>query len=181
MVAVAACGNGTVDETATVEETAVASRTPQVKFEPGEGAVATMKPGAPVTIGYKIIGTPIVGQPVAVDLRFSSALDPQAITVSYRVNDPTSMEIPASQPSTVQLAMSKSAGYSAQQVSVVPLRAGRVYLNVSAAIETENGSLASVTAIPIQVGAPIESPSQNGEPGVDDGGEAIIKLPVRED
>ncbi len=180
-LALVACGNGAVDESTTVEEAAVGTTTPEVTFEPGEGGTTTTKPGAPVTIGYKIIGTPIVGQPVAVDLRFSSALDPQTITVSYRVNDPTSLEIPASQPRTLQLAMLSDREFSAQQVSVVPLREGRVYLNVSAAIETEDGSLASVTAIPIQVGAPVETPAQRGEPGVDDSGEAIIKLPVEED
>ncbi len=176
-----ACGNGAVDESTTVEEAAVGTTPPEVTFEPGEGGTATTKPGAPVTIGYKIIGTPIVGQPVSVDLRFSSALDPQTITVSYRVNDPTALQIPESQPSTMQLAMLSDREFSAQQVSVVPLREGRVYLNVSAAIEIEDGSLASVTAIPIQVGAPLEMPAERGEPGVDENGEAIIKLPVRED
>ena len=40
---------------------------------------------------------------------------------------------------------------SVQQVRLVPLRAGRLFLNVAASVETEDGKRSTVLAIPIQV------------------------------
>jgi len=39
-----------------------------------------------------------------------------------------------------------------QQVTVIPQREGRFYLNVSASMEIPDGTLSTVMAIPIQVG-----------------------------
>jgi hypothetical protein len=56
-----------------------------------------------------------------------------------------------------------------------------LYLNVAATIEGENGSVSSVTAIPIQVGGALRETQFNGEPGLDENGKAIISLPAKED
>ncbi len=63
---------------------------------------------------------------------------------------------------------------SRQQVRVIPMREGRLYLNVTAKVQTETGSLSTASAIPIQVGAaPKRITEEHGELGTDENGEAI--------
>lgn len=166
-IALAGCGNGSVD-------TADVSRSPGAKDR------HTLKPQAPVTIDYKIIGTPVVGQPVAIELQVKSTLGPQAITLSYRVNDSTAMQFTEAQAARVSIAASKDEAPTQQQVRVIPMREGRLYLNVSATIEDEDGLLSSVTAIPIQVGAAPRELQENGELLRDEDGELIHSLPAAE-
>ena len=68
-----------------------------------------------------------------------------------------------------------------QQVTVIPMREGRLYLNVSASVETETGSMSTVTAIPIQVGDAPRELQDHGELTTDESGEAIRVLPVDDD
>ena len=55
------------------------------------------KPGAPISFRYQVQGTPIVGQPVAVNVFVSSTIHDGVISVHYRVNDASSMMFPESQ------------------------------------------------------------------------------------
>lgn len=175
----AGCGNGSVDESAV--DAAAATNPPEVSFRPGGDAMRTAKPQGPVTIAYKIIGTPIVGQPVGVDLQVNSNLGPQPITLSYRVNDATAMEFAAAQEANVSIAANNDKGPSVQQVQVVPLREGRVFLNVSATIETENGTMSTATAIPIEVGEAPRQAEENGAVQTDENGELVRSVPATED
>jgi hypothetical protein len=87
------------------------------------------------------------------------------------------MQFPEAQPPTVSLAPSTDELSSFQQVRVIPLREGRLFLNVSADIETDDGTMTTVTAIPIQVGATsIRVPQQHGVETTDENGEAIKVL-----
>jgi len=176
---VAGCGNGNVEEPDA--EARSSNKAPEVTFKPGPSANHTVKPQGPVTISYRIIGTPIVGQPVSLDLQFASSFGDQPFKVNYRVNDATSLRFPESQSLAVSVSPSGNAGRSAQQVTVIPLREGRLYLNVAAVFETETGSMSSVTAIPIQVGpaAPREI-LENGTVTTDESGELIRMLPAKE-
>ena len=182
-----ACGNGAqTDATrpAAVDEVPIASNAPEVKFTPGDSAVAAGKPQSPIKISYRIIGQPIVGQPVAIDLQFESAVESQSFDVSYRVNDSTALQFPESQPTRVAMAASRAEGrrgMAAQQISVIPMREGRLYLNVAAQIETEGGSFSSVTAVPIQVGQAPREAVENGVVKTDANGELIRTLPAKED
>jgi hypothetical protein len=71
--------------------------------------------------------------------------------------------------------------FSAQQVIVIPLREGRLYLNVAVEFDAENGSMSTVTAIPIQVGGGARALQENGIVTMDENGEPIRSLPARED
>jgi hypothetical protein len=66
-------------------------------------------------------------------------------------------------------------------VRVIPLREGRLYLNVAAEVETESGSFSSVTAVPIQVGPAVRELQENGVVTTDENGELIRTLPARTD
>jgi len=173
------CGNDSVEEPDA--DSVISTDVPEVTFKPGPLGNHTVKPQGPVTTSHRVIGTPIVGQAVALDLQFASSFGNQPFRVSYRVNDATAMQMPESQSLTVSIAPSGSDGRSAQQVTVIPLREGRLYLNVAAVFETETGSMSSVTAIPIQVGpaAPREI-LENGTIATDESGELIRTMPAKE-
>lgn len=178
-IVLASCGNDS--DSKSDNEATVSTRAPEVSFEPGATDGRTVKPQGPVTIAYKIIGTPIVGQPIAIDLRIESTLGPQVIELSYRVNDSTAMQFTEAQPASVSIAANNDDRPSLQQVRIIPLREGRLFLNVSASIETESGSISTVTAIPIQVGQAVREIQQNGEVSTDENGELIRVLPAGED
>lgn len=180
-IVMAACGNSVVEQSSAVEEVEVSNDAPIVTFTPKSDTVSSGKPSGPITVAYRIIGKPVVGQPVAIDLRVSSTLGPQPINIGYRINDATAMQLAKSQPETVSLAPNSEDRMGVQQVRVVPMREGRLYLNVSASVETENGSMSTVTAIPIQVGDAIRTLSENGELQTDAEGNQIRVMPAKED
>jgi len=60
-----------------------------------------------------------------------------------------------------------------QQVTVIPQREGRFYLNVSASLESEDGTMSTVIAIPVQVGSGTREMQEHGELGVDENDETI--------
>jgi hypothetical protein len=171
MLTISACGNGTVEAPQSdVTATKAASATAH-----------TEKAQGPVQIDYKIIGIPIVGQPLGIDLQVTSKIGPQEMTLSYRVNDSTAMQFSETQLNRVTLAATQDERSSLQQVQVIPLREGRLFLNVSVSIETDDGTMSSVTAIPIQVGAAPRQTQENGELMTDEDGEQVRSLPAKED
>ena len=136
---------------------------------------------SPVQITYRVIGTPIIGSPVALDLQFTSALGDVPYKVTFRVNDPTAMHMPEGQSESISIAPSSDNESVSRQVTVIPLREGRLYLNVAAVVETESGSMQSVVAIPIQVGpAAPRQLQENGTVTTDDQGDLIRTLPAKE-
>jgi hypothetical protein len=175
-----ACGNGGAPGQGTEATAGKETSVPAVTFTPDEKYDVTAKPGGPVRISYRIIGTPIVGQPVTVDLKVESNVGDAPITLSYATNDPTAMTFPESQLRSVALAFVEDAREAAQQVTVVPTREGRLFLNVAAQMQTDTGSLQTVTAIPLQVGAAPRQLEQNGVVGTDENGELIREMPAAE-
>jgi len=173
----AACSNGQVEQTAAENKTALSKEPPQVSFKPEPGYDGTIaKPGAPFTVSYKVIGTPIVGSPVTLDLRVVSTLGSEPVTIRYRINDASALMFPEAQPSEVELAPAANDDFIGQRVTVVPQREGRHYLNVAASVETDNGSMSSIMAIPIQVGSGGRELVEHGEVQLDENGEPLRVL-----
>jgi hypothetical protein len=151
-----------------------------------QGADATRDMSVPAVtftpdgISYRIIGTPVVGQPVTVDLRVESAVDDTPVTLSYATNDSTAMTFPETQQKSMALAFDDDTREVAQQVTVVPMREGRLFLNVAAKMQTDTGSVQTVTAIPLQVGAAPRQLEKNGAVTTDANGELIRDMPASE-
>ena len=178
---VAACGS---DAPTTSSEPAQPSAAAALPQKPSSGEVAATKdakPFGPVRISHRIIGTPVVGQTVLVDLELRSAYGPAPVELSYRIPDTTALAFPEDQLQRVSLAAPQDDAAMAHQVSVVPRREGRLYLNVSAAVQTADGPQSTVMAIPIQVGAAPRSLEENGTVIEDESGELIRTLPAKED
>ena len=138
------------------------------------------KPSAPVTIAYTVIGTPVVGQPVNINLEVSSSLGNRPVTLNYRINDARNLVFPQAQPQRVALAAPADTGRAAQQVTVIPQREGRLYLNVSAEVETDEGMMLKSMAIPIQVGSAPRQQETNGELREGPDGEVVLSMPAEE-
>jgi len=165
MTLAAACGKAEVEA-------------PAVTFTPDNDIVG--KPSGPITVSYRIIGKPVVGQPVAIELKFDSAFGDQPVAIAYRINDATALRLADSQPAALTVAAAVDDAGSNQRVTVIPMREGRLYLNVSASVDTGEGSMGTVTAIPIQVGNAPRPVQENGTAGTDENGDAIRALPAQE-
>ena len=180
---VAACGKVDVDEPAAeLEPVDVSTDAPAVSFTPDIDSAGDVvgKPRGPMTVAYRIIGRPVVGRPVSIELRIASSLGNQPMKVEYRTNDTTAMRLAESEPRVLTISPAAGDADTVQQVTVIPLRDGRLYLNVSVSVETENGSISTVTAIPIQVGEAPRPIQENGTATTDENGEAIRSLPADE-
>ena len=175
--AVAACSGGADPDATGAEasdDTEVAVLTPDEKFN------VTGKPRGPVTIDYRIIGAPVVGQPVTIDLQVRSNVGDMPVTLTYQTNDTTAMSFPESQLATVSLPFVDEESAVGQQVTVIPSREGRLFLNVTASLPTDTGSLQTVTAIPIQVGAAPRDLTPSVPATTDDEGNLLREVPVND-
>jgi hypothetical protein len=142
----------------------------------GDEKPASSKVGGPISIAYRLIGEPVVGQPLAIELRVASALGDQPVRIDYRILDASALRLAESQSSYATVARTAPDAIGNEQVTVVPLREGRLYLNVAASVETGEGSISTVTAIPIQVGNAARDTRENGRLTTDDAGEAVRVL-----
>jgi hypothetical protein len=169
----AACGDSS-KENVTQQPVAAASEKQTPASSPG-------KPSAPISFRYEVLGTPIVGQPVSINVFVSSSVVGVPITLLYRVNDASSMLFPESQAIRAEFTMEAPGDDPrSQQITVVPQREGRLYLNVSAEIETADGTMLKSTSIPIQVGSAPPDLKTNGELVETPEGETVISMPANQ-
>ncbi len=176
MIGLSACGSDEAEEQTTAADVAVTAPDAGLKNDdPGLGG-AVVTPGSPYRVSYEIIGTPIIGSPVTVSLRIESLAGPRPITLDYRFRDASAMMLADSQPASVYMEPAANEDTFAQQVTIIPQREGRFYLNVSASFETEDGTMSTVTAIPIQVGTGTRELEEHGEVQQDENGEAVRVL-----
>ena len=185
--ALAACQGGSDDVAgsgssgpATTVHSKPAASADQPAASANKASKSPGKPSAPINIDYEIMGVPVVGIPLSINVKISSRLD-QPIRVNYRINDSTSLMFSDAQSETVSLLPDGDEAYSAEQVTVIPQREGRLFLNVSAEIETDIGMMARVMAIPIQVGNLRPTPQVNGQLTTGEDGEALISMPAKEE
>jgi len=170
-----ACGADENAEPAEAVETAAS--TAQVAKQPGSDSDGLQaKAGSPFAISYELIGTPIVGSPVTLNLTFTSAFGPTAVEISYRITDSTAIMLHEAQPRSRRAEMTMNETSVEDRVTVIPQREGRVYLNVEAGVTTADGRISTTMAIPIHVGAVDTSPVEHGELETDEEGETTRVL-----
>ena len=134
------------------------------------------KPTAPVNMRYEVVGNPVVGSPVLINVEITSASEP--VAVSYSINDQSALLFQDGQVERLEIADPSAGGR--QQLSVIPQREGRVFVNVSAEVQTPGGSMIRAMAIPIKVGSQPEARTINGELREGPGGETVISMPATE-
>lgn len=170
----AACGGA--DEQASVDkpDAAVAE-----KAQPAPDASVSRLPakaGSPFAIAYEIIGSAIVGSPVTLDLTVTSVFGQTPVEISYQLPDPSALLLHEAQPQSMVAEFLANDEFISERVTVIPLREGRLYLNVSAAVMTDDGRSSAVMSIPIHVGAVDTSPAEHGELETNEEGETTRVL-----
>lgn len=174
-IVLAACGSGeNGEQAAAVETTDGIEQVARQKNSEGSGIPA--KAGSPFSISYELIGTPIVGSPLTLNLTIASAFGPTPVEISYRVNDSTALMLHEAQPESLQAEMTMNETSIEDRVTVIPQREGRVYLNVEAGVETTEGRISTTMAIPIHVGAVDTSLVEHGELETNEDGETTRVL-----
>jgi hypothetical protein len=170
-----ACG---ADDNAGLDTAAdAAENTEQVAKLPGsDGRGIPAKAGSPFAITYELVGTPIIGSPVTLNLTVASAVGPTPVEISYRVTDPTALRLHEAQPESLRAEMTMNETFVEDRVTIIPQREGRVYLNVEAGLATAEGRLSTTMAIPIHVGAVDTSPVEHGELETNEDGETTRVL-----
>ena len=173
-VVFSACGNDIevpAEEAAGLDKPATASGKPSPQFD---GTVTEV--GSPFSISYKIIGTPVVGSPVAIELHVTSAIETQNAELSFSIPDDSSMIFHEAQPQVVAAEFAADEKWLDQRVTVVPMREGRIYLNVAVSVGAADGRTMTMMAVPIQVGQGGRNLEEQGELATDEDGEAIRVL-----
>ena len=167
-LALAACGDRTENSS---QEPAAAKPAPA-----GVAAQTPSTPGNVFRVDYEIIGTPIVGSPVAIDLEITSAFGDEPVDLAFRVPDATALAMDAAQPRDLRRIPSSDDRTIRERVTVIPQREGRLFINVSASRSDDAGSLTSSISIPIHVGTVDTSLKEQGELQTNDDGETTRVL-----
>lgn len=157
-------------------ETNAATGTAAVQAETTKVAPRAGKPTAPIDISYEIVGNAVVGLPVLINVVVTSPKGP--VNVQYSIMDSSALMFQSGQVERLEIVDPTSG--SVQQVSVVPQREGRVYVNVSAEIQAEDGLTIRSMAIPIKVGSAPPAEAVNGERVEGPDGEIVISMPASE-
>ncbi len=126
----------------------------------------TTIPATPASIfrfDYKVIGTPIVGSPVSLDLHITSPIGGEPIDIAYHVVDASALAMPEAQPRELTAAPLAGESVVRERVTVIPQREGRMYFNVTAAIKDEDGTTSTVISIPLHVGDVDTGLQEHGE------------------
>ena len=158
-------------EVVAIDKSAGAAGKPAPRFD---GTVA--KIGSPFSISYRIIGTPVVGSPITVQLQVTSALAVAQAEINYSIPDDSSMVLHEAQPRSVVAQFADDERTLDQRVTIIPMREGRIYLNVAASAEAADGRTMTMMAVPIQVGQGGRELEEQGELATDEDGEAIRVL-----
>jgi hypothetical protein len=163
-----ACGGdaGTSTDTVAAEKQADAE---ERAFTPGS-------PGVTFTVDYDIVGTPIVGSPLSIDLRIDSPLGDEAIEVGYQIPDPSALIMEDTQPRVLTRAPQAGERIIRERVTVMPQREGRLFMNVRATRAGGDGSHTTVISIPIHVGSVDTGLIEHGELETSEEGETTRVL-----
>jgi len=179
VLSVGACNEDSKTSTS-ADSTPVTTTSKPAVVAPAGSSPSPGKPSAPISMRYEILGNPIVGQPVAINVDVRSTSGSHPVTVQYSINDSSALVFQAGQVERLQVTADAEKSASQQQLAVIPQREGRLYVNVSAEIQTADGSMIKSMAIPIQVGSAPDKPQINGELVEGPDGETVISMTAKE-
>jgi len=138
------------------------------------------KPGAPVDIGYVVIGTPRAGQPLEVELTYTVKGRVDEIRLDYATSEGLALD--RSAPRSQALIAQKGGVPAVQRVRVQPQADGLYYLKVRVVTVTDGRSRMRGIAVPIGVGKYDERAQlkQNGTLVEGVGGERAVVMSAAE-
>lgn len=108
------------------------------------------KPGAPVDIGYRVIGTPRAGQPIDVELTFTLKGTVDEMRLDYGTSERLALD--RDTPKSQALIAQKGGVPAVQRVRVQPQADGLHYLKVRVVTVSDGNTRMRGVAVPISVG-----------------------------
>lgn len=144
--------------------------------EEGQFVRTPARPGTIFDVDYRIIGTPIVGSPVSIDLEIESSAGNEPVEIGYQVPDPSALAMDEAQPRTLTRTPAAGERRIRERVTVVPQREGRLYINVRASRSGGDGSNSTMISIPIHVGDVDTSLQEHGRLETDEQGDSTRVL-----
>ena len=168
----AACG-GETSPTTEPQSSAAVQKEP---VGDNERAHTPARPGTMFRVDYRIVGTPVVGSPVSIDLDIDSALGDEPIEIAYQVPDATALLMDDAQPRTLTRTPQAGERRISERITVVPQREGRLFVNVRASRANDDGSASTMISIPIHVGNVDTSLQEHGRLETDAEGETTRVL-----
>lgn len=142
-------------------------------------AAVAGKVNAPITLDYSINGAPVVGEPMTVDLTVTTPLTEAAVMLHTRMSEVGSMTFPASQPESTLMPPLAGSEERELMLTLTPQREGRLFLVVSAEVETQGGTMMKSLSVPIQVGRGSAEARVNDSLVEGSDGEMGISLPAQ--
>ncbi len=94
LLCLGACNEESKEPASTESAPAVAVSKPAaaaIATSTGTDSTSPGKPSAPISMQYEILGNPIVGQPVAINVQVRSTSGSQPVTVQYSINDSSAL------------------------------------------------------------------------------------------
>ena len=172
LLALAACG-GETSSTAEPQSSAAVQKEPVAD---DNVARTPARPGTMFVVDYRIVGTPVVGSPVSIDLDIDSAFGDEPVEIAYQIPDATTLLMDEAQPRTLTRTPLAGERRISERITVIPQREGRLFINVRASRIDDDGSASTIISIPIHVGNVDTSLQEHGRLETDAEGETTRVL-----
>tara|TARA_Y100000766_G_scaffold281988_1_gene294429 strand:- start:1257 stop:1706 length:450 start_codon:yes stop_codon:yes gene_type:complete len=104
-----------------------------------------------ISIDYEILNLPKINETVLVNLLISSADKTEEIYLNYQIMIEEDLKFNENQLRDIKISPKSDGTDHNLQVSLIPLRKGRVFFVISATINYEKKSLAKTLSIPLNV------------------------------
>ena len=104
-----------------------------------------------ISIDYEILNTPKINETVLVNLSISSADRTEEIHLSYQITIEEDLKFNENQLRDIKLTPKMDGTDHNLQISLIPMRKGRVFFVISATINYEKKSVGKTLSIPLNV------------------------------
>ena len=172
LLGLAACGG----EPSSTTEPATGAAAQKEPVADDNVARTPARPGTMFTVDYRIVGTPVVGSPVSIDLDIDSALGDEPVEIAYQIPDATALTMDEAQPRKLTRTPLAGERRISERITVIPQREGRLFVNVRASRSDDDGSASTMISIPIHVGNVDTSLQEHGRLETDANGETTRVL-----
>lgn len=105
------------------------------------------KPSAPISLEYNLVNKPVLGQPLAVNIKLTETRDGKAVKAKLKYS-PELIENQAIN----EMAFEPSPANADQTVTVTPVENGIYFINIQASTEVDGQIMYKSFSIPIEVG-----------------------------
>jgi hypothetical protein len=141
-------------------------------------ATSPGKPLPPIAFDYRILGTPVAGQPLEIEI--STGVEAALADLNVVLSGNERLLVPIEM-ARLRLAAAAAGQRATRTVRVTPVASGTVYLDVLLEAEIDGRQQSRAVTIPIRVGGDATPEPPAGTPSTDAEGTPIISLPGRDD